>query len=730
MNKRKIIVTVGPSSFYKTTIEKMDHAGVDIFRINLSHTKLQDLENIIKTLTNWTDKIICLDTEGAQLRTAQIIGEPFKVGKDEIVELVAKTANSGEGKIPLSIDSVQEVLSSGDLLKIDFHGLVIQVLESNQEKVLARVLQAGEVASNKGISVDRDITLPSFTEKDLAAFKIAKKQGIKTIAFSFVSCGEDIKKLRALFDYDIEVISKVESRFALEHLHSICKETDAVLIDRGDLSRDIALERIISAQNYILKKAKEASVPVYVATNLMENMIVNSKPTRAEIHDIVATLDSGADGLVLAAETAVGKHPVECVRMMSRIIKDQALGAKDISIDYLLSLPSDRIIAPHGGKLIQQHIVDFDEYILSKMPSLEVEDEILSDIVQICVGTYSPIAGFMNLDETHTVLDNNKLLNGVSWTLPILLQLQESVAKTLPKKGKVAVKRKKDKTAYAVLEIEAIEQIKSPEKLAKKWFTTTDSNHPGVAMFLNCGSFIVSGKPYLIKRPIFSSAFCYELTPRQTRDVFDEFNWHKVLGFHTRNVIHRGHEFIQKEALQKSKADAIFISPVIGKKKKGDFTGYAIIKCYEEIIKGGFYEPYGALLGTFNTYSRYSGPREAVFTAVCRKNYGCSSFVVGRDHTGVGNFYPPDASIKIFDQVDIGMQIIRSDAAHYCKKCKGVVMSCSHNQEDYIDLSGSKIRDSLIKGEDIPEYLMRPEIKSVLERIHSEGSEEILEEVS
>ena len=150
----------------------------------------------------------------------------------------------------------------------------------------------------------------------------------------------------------------------------------------------------------------------------------------------------------------------------------------------------------------------------------------------------------------------------------------------------------------------------------------------------------------------------YELTPLQSRFVFDHNGWHNIVGFHTRNVPHSGHEYIQLASLKKINADAIFISPVTGEKKVGDFLADPIIQCYDLLIKELAYYPYGAIIGSFNTHSRFSGPREAIFTALCRQNFGCNYFIVGRDHTGVGNYYDPNASIRLFDKLDLDIKIL------------------------------------------------------------------------
>ena len=726
---RKIIATVGPTSFNENTIKKMDEAGVDVFRINMSHTNMEDIEVSLKKLLTLTNKTVCVDTEGAQLRTGILPSVSLEIKAGQVIELVSvNNENISPDQIVLSLDKPGELLKEGDLLKIDFNAIVVQVINIKSESsILARVIRGGQVLSNKGIGLDRQVKLPVFSNKDLKAFEIAKRYGVKTIALSYTSSGADVIQLRKIFDYEIRVICKIESKVGIRNLDSICRECDEILVDRGDLSREIPLEKIIFAQTYIMKKVQDLNKLVYIATNLMENMIENSKPTRAEIHDIISTLEQGADGVVLAAETAIGKYPVEAVRIMARIISEYDNNYDKTEISYITSLVSDRLIAPHGGKLIQQHVINVDSLDLPDMPFIEVNDNILSDITQIAEGIYSPLTGFMNLIELQSVLSDYKMPSGISWTLPILFQVSADKVKSLPVKGEVAAKRAKDGQIYAVLKIGKIEKIDSMEKVAKDWFGTTDKEHPGVNNFLAAGEYIVSGQPYLIKKAIVSNTHYYELVPRQTREIFNDFGWHHIVGFHTRNVIHRGHEYVQRRSLEISNADAILISPVVGKKKGGDFTAMAIVETYRVMIENKYYAPYGVLLGTFDTYSRYSGPREAVFTALCRKNFGCDYFIIGRDHTGVGDYYTPDASQKIFDKVDTGMQILTFDPAYYCEKCGKVTDNCGHDDKDKKSLSGTRIRQCIVENIKIDEFLMRPDVAQALQHIYNKFPDDTIE---
>jgi pyruvate kinase len=724
--KIKIIATVGPSSYSKSIINKMDLAGVDIFRVNLSHTCIDDLEGIINQLITWTEKTICIDTEGAQIRTGTFRENSISVKAHEIIELVDDGTTGDKSHIPLTVEDPWNILLPGSVLKIDFNSVILQVVKVEGRKVTGRILEGGIIRSNKGVCHDLDIYLPAFTSKDIHAFEIAKRVGINTVAFSFASFARDVVVLREYFDGNVVVISKIESALGLSNVDDICKESDAILIDRGDLSRDVPIEKIPFAQQYIQKKAKALSTPVYVATNLLESMVKNYKPTRAEINDIAYTLFSGADGLVLAAETTIGNYPVESVRMIVRMINEVKNKEHSGDLNYLCSLPTDRIIEPHGGELIQNYLRGFDRSLLNDIPFIEVDDEILSDVVQIAEGTFSPIKGFMTQEELESVLYEYKMPDGISWTLPILLQIEEDIAKSLPYKGTIGIKSKSDHKYYAIIKVSDKRKMNSQDKIAYEWFGTTDRNHPGVLQFFKRGEWFISGKTFLFEKPVFFGSN-YSLTPSQTRNIFNDFDWHKIVGFHTRNVIHKGHEFIQIKALEKINADAIFVSPVAGKKKKGDFSLEAIITCYQTMIKNGYYRPYGVLLGTFNTYPRYSGPREAVFTAICRKNFGCSHFIVGRDHTGVGNYYSPNASQKLFDKVDTGIEILTFDKAYYCSECEDVTFQCLHSGDSIKEISGTQIREFLAKRESIPEYIMHDDISLALNNLYITNSDSVFE---
>lgn len=734
MNKKLIFATIGPTSMNKKTIQKMDKSGVDIFRINLSHTEANDFEKIIKDVSQWTDKPICPDTEGSQLRTGVLSQNELIVKSNDIIALVKEGTESSNAVIPLNIPSPENIFLVGDLVKIDFEEVLIQIIEIKKNSVEAEIITGGIIRSNKGISVDRQIDLPYFTEKDIEVIKISNRLNIKTIFLSFCSNGDSVKNLRRLFNHDIEIISKVESQSGLINIDEICTNSEGVLIDRGDLSRDVAIEKIAFAQSYILEKGNQHKTPVYTATNFLESMIEKPKPTRAEINDIVSTLSNGGSGIVLAAETAIGKYPVDCVRIVSRIIREFdnpkyfSNGMfNNQSVDYLLSLSMDGIVKPHGdGELVQQSIPIVDSKTLKNLPSLEINEKTISDVVQISEGVYSPLTGFMGIEEINSVLSKNKLLTSENWTLPIILQITQKDAENLPSKGKVILKNSKNDQAVGVLEIQSIEKFNA-QNYIKRWFGTNDENHPGIKEILNKGNYLASGKTFLFNSYRQLTKNHHEYSPKQTREIFYHNGWYNIVGFHTRNIPHTGHEYIQIKALELSNADAILLSPVTGIKKSGDFSSDVIINCYQKLIKKGVYQPKGALLSGFNTYSRYAGPREAIFTAICRKNFGCNSFIIGRDHTGVGGYYKQNASQKIFDRLDLGMEVISFETASYCSKRKIVTSNFRDPlyENSQKDISATSIREFLRKSEKIPSYLIRSELSKYLIQAYKTHPENI-----
>jgi len=333
----------------------------------------------------------------------------------------------------------------------------------------------------------------------------------------------------------------------------------------------------------------------------------------------------------------------------------------------------------------------------------------------------------MSNSELNSVVYNNQLKSGELWTMPILFNIDSQKQKALPRSGVVGIKSAKSNLIIGLIDINKIEKIDKSEKLLKAWFGTADKNHPGVSELIKSGDYIISGKPSIVRENIYQQGNNYTLTPNQLREIFYQKRWHNIIGFHTRNIVHRGHEYIQMKALEMSNADAILISPVTGPKKKGDFKAEAIIASYQKMILNGAYNPYGVLLGSFNTYSRYCGPREAIFTALCRKNYGCNNFIVGRDHAGVGNYYSQNASINIFKEYDLGMNILSFNPAYYYKDKKIISddLSLAKKTNVPIDISGTKIREYIINNKQIPDYLMRSDLAQKVQGMYNNSPDDV-----
>lgn len=323
MSRVKIICTLGPKSYDKKTLLLLKKENIDIFRINLSHTKENQIEKIISYLKKFNLKNICIDTEGAQIRTTKTLKKHFiKSGK--LIKISNHNQISTNKIINLYPSINLKKISIKNKIYIGFNNLCLEVKKKNKSKnfILCKVLSSGYLESNKGVHIDADLNLDPLTNKDKKALEIAKKLKIKNFAVSFVNHQNDLDKVRKIVGNKVNIISKIETINAIKNLRQISKKSDALLIDRGDLSRYIPVETIPSAQEYIVKITKKMKKPTYVATNLLETMINDFSPTRAESHDIYSSLKQGAQGLVLAAETAIGIDPVNCVKFLKKCINN------------------------------------------------------------------------------------------------------------------------------------------------------------------------------------------------------------------------------------------------------------------------------------------------------------------------------------------------------------------------------------------------------------------------
>ena len=706
MNKR-ILCTIGPATRHPKILRRLQALGVSLFRINLSHTRIEDVRPTIAFLQEHSNVPVCLDSEGAQIRTGTFESAPLSLDENTFVEVHSSPLPRKEAGLTFTPENICDQLQVGDLITIDFNAVVAQVTALQTGRATLRILNGGQVGINKAVTVHRDIALPAITPKDREAIKIGREMGVKHFALSFANREDDVLQMRALIGEGATLISKIESPNGIANLEGITRHSDAILIDRGDLSRQVALAKIPAHQKDIIRRAKAVGRPVFVATNLLESMIKLPVPTRAEINDIYNTLADGADGLVLAAETAVGHYPIACAGMVAKVISEfeQAHGGRIIPDGSLL-------VQPHGGTLVERVLSRFDEADLALLPRVVVADTDLMDAEQIALGTYSPLTGFMDRPSLTSVLERNRLVDDTVWTLPITLQVNADHDRPLAAGARVAL-CSKEGTVHAILDVTERFEL-DPLRLVEKWFGTSSTDHPGVARILGRGPIFLAGEVTLVRR-LTSPQNQFMLTPSKTRFLFNQKGWERVVGFHTRNVAHRAHEHIQIEALRLTDADGLLISPVIGPKKSGDFQSSAVLASYQACLENGIYPKNHAVLSGFASYPRYAGPREAVFTAICRQNMGCSHFIIGRDHTGIKDYYKPDDSRRLFETVGaIGITPVFFGAIGYDPTRD------SYGEElngHLTAISGTEVRDALREGRPIPNWMVR---QCVQDALHSE----------
>jgi len=717
----EIWCTLGPTSLNKKVIGRLEEAGVDIFRINLSHTLPDEIEKTVELIKKYTSIPICLDTEGPQVRTGLIKGKGVFLKENSTV-MISKNAVKGDSQcFNIRPSRVFKELQLGDLVSVDFNSVLLSIIRIEKDFLRARVINEGWIGSNKAVTIDRKIDLPILSEKDNLALEIFKKLGLRHISLSFVHNAQDVQKVRKIAGSGACITSKIETSDSLLNLREIIEVSDAILIDRGDLSREEPINKIPLLQKSIIEMGNNAGKRVFVATNLLESMVKTKKPLRSEMNDVMNTLLDGAGGLVLAAETAIGNYPVECANMIKRMIKYYQVAKQGVSFNDLLKKDSFLLLEPHGGALVNSYNTHVDLKAIKSLPKLIVDERVIMDAEQIGIGTYSPLTGFLTKDDLLSVLDNYRLTSGVPWALPIVLQAPKAKCAHFKKGDDIALVFNEDNNIYAVLHVKDVFKI-NLEKAAKKWFGTESADHPGVKRLFDGGEYFIGAQVQLIKRKE-SEYKEFEFTPQQARLIFEHKEWSKVAGFHTRNAIHRAHEYLQMSAMDKYSLDGLFIHPVIGPKKPHDFKPHIILESYQ-IMLDNFYPKGKVVLGAFSAYSHYAGPREAIFTALCRKNFGCSHFIVGRDHTGLKDYYKSDATVRLFEKIgDIGIKPIFFEEIHYCKQCRRHVENCIHGSKGHLYISGTQTRQMLLENKRPPQWFLRPEISRMIMKKLRSGDE-------
>lgn len=375
-------------------------------------------------------------------------------------------------------------------------------------------------------------------------------------------------------------------------------------------------------------------------------------------------------------------------------------------------------LPPHGGTLVDCVVSgkEREKWLaqVPSMPRITLNEREMADLDMIACGALSPLQGFMGRADYESVVERMRLANDLPWSLPIVLAVKEENAGKYSE-GKEVALFSPEGECLALLHLEEKFHY-DKEKEAEKVYRTTDRAHPGVAAMWEQGQVALGGEVSVLNRVRYSDFVDHRKDPKELREIFAQRKWKTIVGFQTRNPIHRAHEYLQKCALEM--VDGLLIHPLMGATKSDDISADVRMKCYHVLLEKYFPKD-RAYLSVFPAAMRYAGPREAVFHALVRKNYGCTHFIVGRDHAGVGKYYGTFDAQVIFDEFEIeeiGIVPLKFEHAFYCTRTKGMatVKTSPSTPEERIFLSGTKVREMLQKGEVPPEEFTRPEVAKVL----------------
>jgi sulfate adenylyltransferase len=382
-------------------------------------------------------------------------------------------------------------------------------------------------------------------------------------------------------------------------------------------------------------------------------------------------------------------------------------------------MPTHETIAPHGGTLVDLLVPEGDQAKLAKearnFPKVVVNPRELSDLEMLAVGALSPLTGFQGRSDYVSILETMHLSSGLAWTIPVTLSLTEDDAKRIGGADAVTLLAEDGGEPIAILEVSELFR-RDRELEADAVFGTRDPDHPGVRALDEAGELCAAGELRVLRLPEHDDFVEYRLTPTQTRAEFARRGWGSVVGFQTRNPIHRAHEYIQKCALEI--VDGLLVHPLVGATKGDDVPAEVRMRCYEALFDG-YYPKDRAMVSVFPAAMRYAGPKEAIWHAIARKNYGCTHFIVGRDHAGVGDYYGTYDAQKIFERFEPGeldITPLMFEHSFWCNRCEGMASpkTCPHDEEDRVSLSGTKVRELLRAGERPPIEFSRAEVADIL----------------
>lgn len=371
----------------------------------------------------------------------------------------------------------------------------------------------------------------------------------------------------------------------------------------------------------------------------------------------------------------------------------------------------NRVVPPPEREVLVQSARD--------LPVLVLGSKQASDLELIAVGAYSPLTGFMGSRDYNSVLEEMRLADGRPWSMPITLDVRKPDAARLTIGGRAALTSRDG--VLGILQVEEVFEY-DKDREAELVFGTRDPAHPGVKALYEQGELLVAGKVLLLRRrpPAFPE---FHLDPAQARQLFRARGWKSVVAFQTRNPIHRAHEYIQKAALEI--VDGLFIHPLVGDTKEGDIPAPVRMACYRALVDR-YYPAERTVLAVFPAAMRYAGPREAIFHALVRKNYGCTHIIIGRDHAGVGTYYGTYDAQRIFERFapdELGIVPLCFEHSFYCRRCghMATAKTCPHGAADHVTLSGTKVREMLAAGVRPPEEFTRPEVADILIEAYRAG---------
>lgn len=386
------------------------------------------------------------------------------------------------------------------------------------------------------------------------------------------------------------------------------------------------------------------------------------------------------------------------------------------------------MIRPHGGRLVNRYADDNGRRAIlgdtAQLPVLDLNRREASDAGLITNGAMSPLEGFMTQADYESVIERRRLTLGLPWTIPITLSLKNGALSGKKPPFRAAL-RTEDGDVIGVIDVEDVYTVDHTRE-AERVLLTADQAHPGVQYLRSVPNTNVGGHITLVKKVVDDERFTrYLLEPKETRVLFKTKGWKKIVAFQTRNPIHRAHEYLQKCALEA--VDGLLIHPIMGETKKDDIPAEVRMECYLAMMAHYFPKDRVAL-SILPAAMRYAGPSEAIFHAIVRKNYGCTHFIVGRDHAGVGNYYGTYDAQQIFYEFEPGeLEItpVMFDHAFYCKKCQGMasLKTCAHDKSQHMNLSGTKVREMLGAGEKLPDEFTRREIAAILEGYYSRAQQ-------